>query len=418
MNERIKYFLKVPIKLIPQISIFVAILAFFYVGYVFGTKHPEKIEVVGIKNMSSNEVKADMGIFWEAYQRLKANHYDTDKATEKDYVYSAISGLAGTFGDPNTVFFKPADSKDFKENISGSFGGIGAEIGIKNDQLVVVAPIKGSPSDKAGILSGDKIFKIEKKLTIGLTVPEAVQLIRGPIGTTVNLSMYREGWVGPKEFNIVRDEILLPNMDWKMLDSGIMYMHLYNFNDKVLSQFDKASSDFLKNNGKGIILDLRGNPGGYLQVAIALAGSFLKRDELVVTEDFKSAMDLGFHAEGNELFSKVPIVVLIDQGSASASEILAGALKFDRKIKIVGTKSFGKGTVQDVEDLSDGSSLKVTIAHWIMPDGSSIEKNGIAPDIEVQLTEDDVKNKKDVQLDKALETIKIEMGLIKKPASK
>ncbi|MST03946.1 MAG: S41 family peptidase [Candidatus Pacebacteria bacterium] len=391
------------------ISVFI-ILGVYYIGFIFGTRHPKQIVVEGIKNMTDSDIKADMGIFWEAFQKLRVNHYDSDKTTEKDFVYGAISGLASTFGDPNTVFFEPVESKKFKDDISGSFGGIGAEIGIKEGSLMIVAPIKDSPSDRAGLKPGDRIFKIEGKITSEMTVPEAVNVIRGKIGTQVNLSIYRDTWAAPKEFSITREEIVLPNLESKMLDDKIMYMRLHNFNEKSVSQFSKAASEFSNQGGKGLIFDLRGNPGGYLQVAVDLAGWFIKNGSLVVTQDYKNSMDFGFHSNGNEFFLNTPVVLLLDQGSASASEILAGALKFNRPdIKIVGAKSFGKGTVQDLEDLSDGSQLKVTIAHWIMPNGTSIEKNGIAPDYEVQILDDDIKNKNDAQMNKALEVLKLEM---------
>ncbi len=394
----------------PTILAIVLVFGSYYTGFVFGTRHPKNIIVEGIKNISDSDIKADMGIFWEAFQKLKVNHYDSDKTTEKDFVYGAISGLASTFGDPNTVFFKPVESKKFKDDISGSFGGIGAEIGIKDGTLVIVAPIKDSPSDKAGLRPGDRIFKIEGKITSGMTVPDAVNVIRGKIGTQVKLTIYRDSWAAPRDLIITREEIVLPNLESKMLDNKIMYMKLHNFNEKSVSQFAKAASDFSKNGGKGLILDLRGNPGGYLQVAVDLAGWLIKNGSLVVTQDYKTTMDFGFHSNGNEFFLNIPVVLLLDQGSASASEILAGALKFNRPdIKIVGAKSFGKGTVQDLEDLSDGSQLKVTIAHWIMPSGVSIEKNGIAPDYEIQISDDDIKSKNDAQMNKALEVLKSEM---------
>ncbi len=408
---KIKNYFDIHSKLIfPAILGIGLVAGSYYLGFIFGTQHPDHIIVEGIKNMSDSDVKADMGIFWEAFKKLRVNHYDSDKTTEKDFVYGAISGLASTFGDPNTVFFKPVESKKFKDDISGTFGGIGAEIGIKDGTLVIVAPIKDSPSDKAGLKPGDRIFKIEGKITSGMTVPDAVNIIRGKIGTNINLTMYRDSWAAPREFSITRQEIVLPNLDSKMLDDKIMYMRLHNFNENSVKQFSQAVSEFSKNGGKGLIFDLRGNPGGYLQVAVDLAGWFLKNGSLVVTQDYKSSMDFGFHSSGNEFFANIPVVLLLDQGSASASEILAGALKFNRPdIKIVGAKSFGKGTVQDLEDLSDGSQLKVTIAHWIMPNGVSIEKNGIAPDYEVQISEDDLKNKNDAQMNKALEVLRSEM---------
>jgi len=252
----------------------------------------------------------------------------------------------------------------------------------------------------------DKILKVNETGTPGLSVDEAVKLIRGKKGTTVVLTILRDGWDNPKEITIVRDTIQVPTLDWEIKDSDIAYIHLYNFYDKAPLLFYQAVVQIALKNPKGIIVDLRDNPGGYLDVAINLAGWFLKPGEAVVSEEFGSGEKQVFTSYGNGLFKDTPIVILINEGSASASEILAGALRDNRGIKLIGKKSFGKGTVQEVEPLKDDSLVKITVAHWRMPGGELIEKNGLEPDYEVNLSEEDLKAARDPQLEKALEVLK------------
>lgn len=387
----------------------------FYAGYRVGTKNPETIIVKGITNIDDKEVTADFSVFWEALKKLKEFHVDGETTSDQAFVYGAVSGIAGALKDPNTVFFPPEAAQEFEENIRGSFGGIGAEIGIKNDQLVIVAPLKGSPSERVGLRSGDKILEINASSTAGIAVSDAVKLIRGPVGTKVVLNMFRDGWVGARDIPIVRETIMIPNLDYEIKEGNIVHLKLYNFNQNALASFYNAAADFARLDIRGMVLDLRDNPGGYLDSAVSLAGFFLERGKVVASERFRSGKEQVFKAQGNELFTSLPIVVLINQGSASASEILAGALKVHRKVKLVGEKSFGKGTVQELHDLhltEKGKSpprLKITIAGWYLPDGKRIEKNGLIPDVTVPITEEDVKNKKDPQLAKALELLKAEI---------
>ena len=304
-------------------------------------------------------------------------------------------------------------------------GGIGAEIGTRNDQLVIIAPLKNTPAERAGLRALDKILKVDDAITVNLATDEAVKLIRGRKGTTVILTILRNGWENSQEISIVRDTIQIPTLDWEikpiqlgsgqahLINSGqennIAYIHLYNFYEKAPFLFYQAAVEIIFKNPKGIVLDLRNNPGGYLDAAINLAGWFLKPGETVVSEEFRSDEKQVFTSRGNGLFKDVPIVILINEGSASASEILAGALRDNRSVKLIGKKSFGKGTVQELETLKDGSSVKITVAHWRMPGGGLIEKNGLDPDYEVDLTEEDFKSNRDPQLEKAVKVLKSEI---------
>jgi carboxyl-terminal processing protease len=398
-------------RLIGFIIIVIVILAIFggtsfYGGYKLGVKNPEEVVVKGITNISDQDITADFGTFWQAWKILKNEHLKGEEAKDRDFVYGAISGMTNSLKDPNTIFLTPDDAKKFEQDIVGSFGGIGAEIGIRNEQLMIIAPLKDSPAEKARLRSGDKIAKIDDTLTAGLSINEAIKLIRGPEGTKVVLTILRDNWENPKEITIIRQIIQIPTLDWELIEDKISYIQLYSFNENAPPLFYEAAINVLYNDSPGIILDLRNNPGGFLEIATHLAGWFLERGDEIVTEKFRSKENKVFKAQGNEAFKNMPMVILVNQGSASASEILAGALRDNRGIKLVGEKTFGKGTVQELRGLKDDSVLKITIAQWLLPSGAIIEKNGLMPDYEVKMTDEDIEAKKDPQLDKAIEVLK------------
>jgi carboxyl-terminal processing protease len=379
----------------------------FSLGYEEGRKKPQTYIISGIKNLEENKPEdVDFSLFWEAWRVLKEKHINAPKINNQDFVYSSIAGLFSALKDPNTVFFKPDDAKKFGEDISGQFSGIGAEIGIKNEQLTVITPLKNSPAEKAGLKAGDKILEIDEKNTQGLTVEEAVKLIRGEKGTTVTLKIYREKWKEPQKISIIRNIVQIPTIDWEMKEGKIAYIRLYNFYEKAPLLFFRTAIQIALNNPKGIILDLRNNPGGYLDAAINIAGWFLKPGEIIVKEEFRDTNPVTYKARGTGLFKDIPIVILVNEGSASASEILAGALKVNRNIKLVGKKTFGKGTVQEVVTLKNNALAKITIANWLLPDGTIIEKNGIKPDYEIDIKEEDNKENIDPQLNKAIDLLK------------
>jgi len=389
-----------------------AVLISFWLGSALGWK---KGYTAGWNSgISSCEVckpeDVNFSLFWEAWRDLKEKYVDPLKFDTQKMIYGAISGMVNSLGDPYTVFFNPNDTNKFNESAEGVFEGIGAEIDKKNGQILIVAPLEGTPAQNAGLRAGDKILKIDDKTTDDMTSEEAVSLIRGPKGTEVTLTILREGWETSQEFKIKRALITIPSLKWeiKTATNGdkIAYIQLFQFSENARSEFYKATSEILKSPANKLILDLRDNPGGYLHIAQDLAGWFLERGNLILIEDFGEGKEKNeYKADGNEKFLNFPMVVLINNGSASASEILAGALRDNRGIKLIGEKSFGKGTVQELVPLSDGSSLKITIAKWLTPKGLSIVDNGLEPDVKIEMTENDYNEGKDPQLDKALEVI-------------
>jgi len=348
----------------------------------------------------------DFSLFWDAYNKLSEKFIDTSKISDKKIIYGSIEGMTRSLGDPYTEFFNPDQAKKFQQDLAGSFDGIGVEIGIKKDLLTVISPLKGTPGQKAGLKSGDIILKIDGQDATSLTTTEAVDLIRGPKGTPVTITILRDGWTLPKDIQIIRDTIKVPSMEWSIKDGDAAYIQIYQFDEQLPADFSAAALQILNSSAKEIVVDLRDNPGGYLSVAQDIAGWFLPVGKVVTIEDFgKGKKQQIYKAEGNAQLSTYPVNILINQGSASASEILAGALRDNRGIKLIGTKSFGKGSVQEVIDLKDGSFIKVTIAHWLTPKGNSISEVGLTPDVKVEITDDDISQKKDPQLDKALELI-------------
>ena len=327
----------------------------------------------------------DLTDFWKAWNALEANyvitHASSTLPSTQDRIFGAIQGLANSYGDPYTVFFPPVEAKQFSDTISGSFAGVGMEIDIKNSVLTVIAPLKGTPAAAAGIKAGDQITAIDGKVTDGLAVDEAVNDIRGPVGTTVDLSIIRDG--KPLDIKIVRETIQVPETD-DGLDAanGVYHIALYEFTANSANLFDQAFERFKTSGSKKLIIDLRENPGGYLDAAVDIASHFLPKGATVVTEDADGKAPSTVHTSlgYNDLPAGTKVVVLIDGGSASASEILAGALQDDHDATLIGTQSFGKGSVQTLIDL-DGGSLKVTVARWITPAGHWIMGNGITPNI-------------------------------------
>ena len=349
----------------------------------------------------------NFSLFWDAYNKLQQNFINPENINNQKITYGAIEGMTKSLGDPYTTFFNPTEAKKFTDDLEGSFEGIGVEVGIKKDQLTVIAPLEDTPGQKAGLKSGDIITSIDGKSTANMTADSAVNLIRGQKGTNVTLTIYRDGWKDTKDIIITRDTIVIPAMDWKIINDNVAYIQIYQFGGSLSTDFDNAANQILQSNAKSIILDLRDNPGGYLETAQKIAGYFLITGQTVVVEDFgKNKEQQIYKTSGNYSLEKYPIVILINQGSASASEILAGALRDNKGVQLIGTKSFGKGSVQEVIDLNGGSFLKVTIAKWLTPKGSSISEVGLEPDVKVEISDKDIEAEKDTQLNKAIEIIK------------
>jgi len=386
-------------KIIYSVLLAICFAGFFGLGIWFG--------VAKIAYQVPQPEGVDFSLFWDAYNKLQENFIDPSKIDNQKIIYGAISGMTRALGDPHTDFFSPEQAKTFKQTLQGSFEGIGVEIGIRKEQLTVVAPLEGTPGQKAGLRAGDVIVKIDGKESVNMSTEEAVSLIRGRKGTDVVLTIYREDWDNTKDVKITRGTIVIPSMKWSLENGEIAYIKIFQFDQNLESAFKKASYEILGSSAKKIILDLRNNPGGYLEICLKIAGWFLESGQTITIEDFGgNKPQQVFAAEGNSAFVNFPIVVLINEGSASASEILAGALRDNRGVKLIGMKSFGKGSVQEVVDLRGGSFLKITIAKWMTPTGNVISEVGLEPDIKIEIANEDTENKKDAQLEKALEIIK------------
>lgn len=387
------------------LSVFALLGSGYFWGYRIGSENPRRIIAQGVTGIDSRSQNGDFNTFWETWELIDENYLRSDKVSGKDRIYGSIKGLVNSLGDPYSQFFTPEEAKKFEEDVQGVFSGIGAEIGIRKNQLTIISPLKNSPAEKAGIKAGDWILKINSTSTDGMPTEKAVTLIRGPEGTVATLNIYREGWDKPKDFEITRRQIEVPTLETEM-KGDYAHISLYSFNANASKLFYEAVRDAINKNAKGIILDLRNNPGGYLEVAVNLAGYFVEPGSVVVSENDRTKTIDTFKSSGNGALKDFPVVVLVNGGSASASEILAGALRDLRGIKLIGETTFGKGTVQQLKELSDGSEFKVTIAHWVLPSGKTLESGGLKPDYEVELTDKDIEAKKDPQLEKAVEIIK------------
>jgi carboxyl-terminal processing protease len=380
----------------------------FSAGFFVGHESRPSIEKVeGLTNKETNKViGVDFSLFWDAWHIIEKKYVDREDIDRQNMVYGAINGLLKSLDDPYSVFMAPKESQRFLDDISGSFEGVGAEIGIRKGVLTIISPLEGNPAQKAGLRAGDKILKVDETLTADLTLDEAVELIRGEKGTKVVLLIARDEWDEAKEITITRDTIQIPIIKWDLKNGNIAYIQLYHFTENSAGQFRKTVKEVIKSDTKGIILDVRNNPGGYLEVTIDIASWFLPKGELIAVEDYGNGERIEHRSKGYRALENMPTVILINDGSASASEILAGALRDIRGIQIVGQKSFGKGSVQQLEKMRGGSSIKITVAKWLTPSGTSINDEGIVPGIEVELTSEDIEEMRDPQLDKALELLK------------
>lgn len=365
------------------------------------------IPLVGDGLDATPDQTVELSSFWKAWNALKTNyvitHASSSLPTNKEMVYGAIQGLAGAYGDPYTVFLPPEESKVFNDNISGSFGGVGMELGLKNNVLTVIAPVKGTPAEAAGIKAGDQIVTINGKSTEGITIDEAVTKIRGPVDTVVDLSILRE-----KKFlniKVTRAVIQVPQTDDGLdAKSGVYHIALFEFTSNSAELFNQAFTRFKASGSNKLVIDVRSNPGGYLDSAVKIASHFVPRGSKIVTEDFGEKQSSNVHTSlgYDDLPAGTKVVILVDAGSASASEILAGALQDSKAATVIGTKSFGKGSVQQLMPL-DGGSLKVTVARWVTPAGHWIMGNGVTPDILVPFTQKDADAKIDPQMMRAVE---------------
>lgn len=398
----------------------------FGLGIWYGYNHRPAVEkVLGVagKEQPPRYQDVDFNLFWDVWTRVEEKYVDKSKLDREKMVYGAIAGLVHALKDPYTDFFTPEISKQFQEDVKGSFSGIGAEIGVRKNILTIISPLKNSPAERAGLKAGDKVFKIDDTAAMDLALDEAVRLIRGEKGTEVKLTIVRDGLDQAREVKITRDTIKIESVtteskeiasgggggkpeEKEKLPEGVFVITLNHFNEDAAAAFRKAVQEFYTTNSKKLVLDLRNNPGGYLQVSVDIASWFLPAGDVVVQERFADGTKEEHRSSGYKLLENVPTVVLINEGSASASEILAGALRDAKGAKLIGAKSFGKGSVQEVIPLPKDASLKITIAKWLTPKGNEIDGKGLEPDIKVELPEDREKIKGDPVMKKALEVVR------------
>lgn len=357
------------------------------------------------------EEDVDLSLFFDVWDELDERFVaatTTEEKTEEERVWGAIQGLVETYEDPYTVFLPPEETELFESDIAGEFGGVGMEVGMQEEAIVVIAPLPNTPAERAGVRSGDILVRVDGASVEGMSVDEAVLAIRGEPGTDVHLTLYREGQTELLELDVTREIINIPTLDTEIID-GVFVIRLYNFSATSEAQMQDALREFVRSRKDKLVIDLRGNPGGYLQSAVGIASYFLPTGKVVVRENFGEGKEEHlYRSMGRDLNKYIDFetMILVDGGSASASEILAGALKEHGVATLVGADTFGKGSVQELIDLPGGSSLKVTIARWLTPNGTSISDGGLKPDIEVKVTQEDLDQGRDLQLEAALNAFK------------
>jgi len=415
MNIKInikKINIKKHLKKIIFVILAIIILAgvFFLGAYTGYSNRPEVEKVVSVVNKEPQvqpQTPADFSPFWKAWNILNKKSIYAKKVSDQDRVWGAIEGMTSSLGDPYTVFFPPEENKLFNDEIQGSFDGIGAEIGIKDKTLTIISPLKDSPSWKAGLKAGDKIIKIDSNSTTDITVDKALTLIRGAQGTIVTLTVLRDGEKETREIKVTRDKIDVPVIDTELRPDNIFVIKFYSFSQNSADLFKDALKKFIDSGSHKLVLDMRGNPGGYLDSAVNIGSWFIDEGKVIVSEDFEgNDKTINYRSHGPKIFTdKLQFIVLVDGGSASAAEILAGALQEYGVATLVGTKTFGKGSVQELIDITDKTSLKVTVAKWLTPNGKSISLQGLEPDINVPFTQKDADTNNDPQMNKAVEIL-------------
>jgi len=352
-----------------------------------------------------NKSGVDTDLFKEVWLKIHQDYYGRNNISDSDLFYGALSGMVAALGDPHTLFFDPKTSKEFNQELSGVFYGIGAEIGRRDGLLVIIAPLADTPADKAGLKPGDKILAIDGKDATEYSVDKAISSIRGEKNTRVTLTILAVSDNKTRDVVLIREKISVPSVTYK-LENNLAIIKLSSFNDDTAEQFAKIVNKLLVDNPSGIVLDLRNNPGGYLETAVQITSYWLEPKQVIVREEFADkSKDQSHSAVTKPSLAKFKTIILVNEGSASASEILAGALKDYNKAQLVGKKTYGKGSVQSLFPLSSDSSVKITVAKWLTPKGTTIDVTGINPDFEVDYTEEDFKAGLDPQLDKAKELL-------------
>ena len=381
------------------------------VSYRAGQRSQDK------KAEANNKNEMDLSLMWRVKGKLEEMFLERDKIKEKEMTYGAIKGMVESLGDPYTAFLPPKENKSSNEDLQGEFSGVGIQLGYKDKTLAVMSPLPKTPAERAGILAGDLILKISDKKknidkdTIGISLEEAVELIRGEEGTEVTLKIFREGKKEAFDVTLKRENIVVPSIELEFKEKDgkkIAWIKLYKFTEPLYQEWPKMVEEIRTTKHDGIMLDLRNNPGGFLQASVLVASDFINEGLIVSQETADGKLEKYFVDKSRRKLLNDKLVVLVNGGSASAAEILAGALKSYQRGKLVGEKTFGKGTVQMPENFADGSGLHVTIAKWLLPDGKNIHKVGVDPDVEVAI-DPELKDKDgkvvDKQLEKAIELV-------------
>lgn len=371
-------------------------------GYTFSLKEFKVI------NKTDPAAEVDYSLLWEALDVVGKKYIDRDQIDQRKVLYGAISGAVTAAGDEYTQFFDPETLADFKTELNGTFSGIGAEIGKRNGNIVVISPLDDSPAKRAGLLPKDVVVKVDETSTVDLNVDQVVDLIRGEAGTTVKLTIYRDGRNSTFEVQITRAKIEIKSVKVSFKEVNgqqIAVLKISRFGDDTQRLFDAAIADIKNKNVSGIVLDLRNDPGGYLDTSVSVASDWLETGKLIVKEAHSENNITNYNSTGINRLGGIKTVVLINGGSASAAEILAGALKDNGKAILIGEKSFGKGSVQELIPLSQNTAVKVTVAKWITPSGKNLHKDGLPPDIEVKMSEDDILKELDPQLERAIQEV-------------
>lgn len=362
----------------------------------------------GIPNISLDSAKQSIdnpghinfGLFWKVWDMMETKYIDQSKVDQQEMVYGAIKGMVASAGDPYTVFLTPEENQKSREDLRGSFEGVGLMLGFKDDPdteiveqiLSVISPLAGMPAEAAGVKAGDLILKIGETTTGGMSVPEAVDLIRGDKGTSIQLTIYTEGDAEPRVVSLVRDTIVVASVEYKIISTengNAGRVHVSRFGERTTQELEafipQILQDYQQGKMKGIVLDLRSNPGGFFQGAIDMVSEFVPGG-VVVQQESADGNRTQFRATGSARLAQVPLVIAVNEGSASSAEITAGAIKELRNVKVVGKKTFGKGSVQEAENFPDGSGVHITTYRWLLPSGTWIDKNGVSPDVDVAWT--------------------------------
>ncbi|MFH0820711.1 MAG: S41 family peptidase [Candidatus Peregrinibacteria bacterium] len=397
----------------PQfIGLFLLIIFIFLLGWSAGANHAEQNRDNLTQNFALSDngelSTVDMQLFWDTWNSLFSKYVDPHLLDTREMVYGAVRGMVSAVGDPYTAYMTPKENKEFQDNLDGTLEGIGAELTLKNQWITIVSPVKNSPAQRAGLQPEDVIYKIDGESTENFTLEQAVMRIRGPRGSAVILTIMREGHDEPFDVRITREKINIASVEWKMKE-GFAYLSVNQFGSHLSEEWSEAVSQISSRRPKGIVLDLRYNGGGFLDGAVEIASEFLEKGLVVSIKKRNPAENEEIYVNGRARLTTFPLVVLINKGSASASEIVAGAIQDHKRGAVVGVNSFGKGTVQEVVNLLGGSSLRVTVAKWYTPEGSNISETGITPDVAVERTPEDFEKQRDPQLEKAIEILKNEV---------